>query len=76
MTATSPPALMTGEKSAALPALTPQARIAIRSGQPDREHAVLEVVGAPGLESVDVRACGRPMGRCACLNGTVRVLRP
>jgi hypothetical protein len=44
---------MTGEESAALPVLTPQARIAIRSIQPDREHAVLEVVGAPGPESAD-----------------------
>src|SRR5688572_2471604 len=51
MTATSPPALMIDEKSAALPALTPHARIAIRSIQPDREHAVLEVVGASGPES-------------------------
>src|SRR5918992_3698376 len=53
MTATSPPALMTGEESAVLPVLTPPARIAIRFIQPDREHAVLEVVGAPVLESVD-----------------------
>ena len=53
MTASSPPALMIGEESAFLPVLMPQARIAIRSIQPDREHAVLEVVGAPGLESVD-----------------------
>ena len=44
---------MIGEESAALPVLMSPARIAIRSGQPDREHAVLEVVGAPGLESVD-----------------------
>jgi hypothetical protein len=53
MTATSPPALMIGEESAALPVLTPLTSIAIRSMQPDREHAVLEVVGAPGLTSVD-----------------------
>jgi hypothetical protein len=51
MSATSPPALMIDEKSAALPALTPQARIAIRSIQPDRAHAVLEVVGASGPDS-------------------------
>jgi hypothetical protein len=44
---------MIGEESAALPAMTPLASIAIRSVQPDREHAVLEVVGAPGLASVD-----------------------
>jgi hypothetical protein len=44
---------MIGEESAARPVLTPRAGIAIRSAQPDREHAVLEVVGAPGLESVD-----------------------
>ena len=53
MTATSPPALMIGEESAALPVLMSHARFLIRSGQSDREHAVLEVVGAPGLESVD-----------------------
>jgi hypothetical protein len=51
MTATSPAVLMIGEDSAALPDAIPQA--AIRSGQPDREHAVLEVVGAPGPDSVD-----------------------
>jgi hypothetical protein len=44
---------MIGEESAALPVLTPPARIAIRSVQPDREHAVLEVVGTLGLDSVD-----------------------
>lgn len=53
MTVTSPPTLMIGEECAALPALTPQASIAIRSVQPDRQHAVLEVVGTPGRESVD-----------------------
>jgi hypothetical protein len=49
MNASSPPALMIGEESAGL---MPQVRIAIRSVQPDREHAVLEVVGAPGFECV------------------------
>lgn len=43
MTATSPPALMIGEESG----------FVIRSVQPDREHAVLELVGTPGLESAD-----------------------
>jgi hypothetical protein len=52
MNVSSPPALMTGEESAVLPVLAPQVRIAIRSVQPDREHAVLEVVGAPGFECV------------------------
>jgi hypothetical protein len=53
MTVTSFPAPMIGEEPAASPVLTPLASIAIRSVQSDREHAVLEVVGAPGLESVD-----------------------
>jgi hypothetical protein len=35
------------------PCPDPLASIAIRSIQPDREHAVLEIVGAPGLDSVD-----------------------
>jgi hypothetical protein len=51
MTVTSPAVLMIGEDSAALPDVVRQT--AIRSGQPDREHAVLEVVGAPGPDSVD-----------------------
>jgi hypothetical protein len=53
MTATCPPALMIGEESAALRALTRPAGFVIRSVQPDREHAVLELVGTPGLESAD-----------------------
>jgi hypothetical protein len=53
MTVTSLPAPVIGEEPAASPVLTPLASIAIRSVQPDREHAVLEIVGAPGLESVD-----------------------
>ncbi len=53
MNASSPPALMIGEESAALPGLMPQITIAIRSVRPDREHAVLEVVGAPAIASVD-----------------------
>jgi MFS superfamily sulfate permease-like transporter len=44
---------MIGEDSGALPDVAPNA--AIRSGQPDREHAVLEVVGAPGPDPLDVR---------------------
>jgi hypothetical protein len=44
---------MIGEESAALPVLTSLTSTKIRSMQPDREHAVLEVVGAPGLERVD-----------------------
>jgi hypothetical protein len=44
---------MIGEESAALPALTRPAGVVIRSVQPDGEHAVLELVGAPGLESAD-----------------------
>jgi hypothetical protein len=35
------------------PALTPLAGVVIRSVQPDREHAVLELVGTPGPESAD-----------------------
>jgi hypothetical protein len=44
---------MIGEESAALPVLTPLINTEIRTTQPDREHALLEVVGAPGLECVD-----------------------
>jgi hypothetical protein len=44
---------MIGEEPTVLPDLVPQVGIAIRSVQPDREHAVLEVVGAPGFECVD-----------------------
>jgi hypothetical protein len=50
MTETSFLAPVIGEEPAATP--VPVAGIAIRSIQPDREHAVLEVVGAPGLESI------------------------
>jgi hypothetical protein len=51
MTATSPAVLKIGEDSAALPDAIPKA--VIRSGQSDREHAVLEVVGVPGPDGVD-----------------------
>lgn len=51
MTVMSPAVPVIGEDSAPLADMVPQA--AIRSGQPDREHAVLEVVGAPGPDSLD-----------------------